>query len=36
MLRNVRQNLNAASPLSTLRPTPGSALSVQTPNTLVS
>jgi hypothetical protein len=36
MLRNVRQNLNAASPLSTLRPTPGSALSVQTPNTLAS
>lgn len=32
MLRNVRRNLNAASPLSTLRPTPGSALT--TPNTL--
>jgi hypothetical protein len=32
MLKNVRHNLNAASPLSTLRPTPGSALT--TPNTL--
>lgn len=33
MLKNVRTNLNATSPHSSLRPTPGSALSVQTPNT---